>query len=228
MFAFLSSLGVDGHTISPGYEYDAAKKDMVQRLGVRPEKFFLTRRSDRREVLQGRGVGAQVPDLRHAGLSGVSGRQTRSELQRLGDSHPQHPRLERALLLDDGRPLRLATQELLEKTDWTKLGVVKWRGARSALRKLHGALRLRADGQPRAAGQAGRYSGKPSSSTSERGPRRSSAEGVDAFNGVSCWQRAHDGEPEAAAGSSQLARPFCCSHAGLRLNRALPRTAVIS
>jgi len=42
MFKFLSS--VDGHTISPGYDYDAAKKDMVTRLGKKPEDFFLTRR----------------------------------------------------------------------------------------------------------------------------------------------------------------------------------------
>jgi hopanoid biosynthesis associated radical SAM protein HpnH len=43
MFEFLSSLEVDGHTISPGYDYDAAKKDMVKRLGKKPEDFFLTR-----------------------------------------------------------------------------------------------------------------------------------------------------------------------------------------
>jgi MoaA/NifB/PqqE/SkfB family radical SAM enzyme len=43
MFAFFSALEVDGHTISPGYDYDAAKKDMMQRLGKRPEDFFLTR-----------------------------------------------------------------------------------------------------------------------------------------------------------------------------------------
>ena len=43
MFKFLSSLDVDGHTISPGYEYDAAKKDMIKRLNLRPENFFLTR-----------------------------------------------------------------------------------------------------------------------------------------------------------------------------------------
>lgn len=43
MFKFLSSLGVDGHTISPGYDYDAAKKDMVKRLGKDPKDFFLTR-----------------------------------------------------------------------------------------------------------------------------------------------------------------------------------------
>lgn len=43
MFKFLSWLGVDGHTISPGYDYDAAKKDMARRLGRKPEDFFLTR-----------------------------------------------------------------------------------------------------------------------------------------------------------------------------------------
>jgi MoaA/NifB/PqqE/SkfB family radical SAM enzyme len=43
MFEFFSSLEVDAHTISPGYEYDAAKKDMIKRLGKNPEDFFLTR-----------------------------------------------------------------------------------------------------------------------------------------------------------------------------------------
>ncbi len=47
MFDYLSSLGVDGHTISPGYEYDAAKKDMIKRLGKQPEDFFLTRKLTR-------------------------------------------------------------------------------------------------------------------------------------------------------------------------------------
>src|SRR5215831_1922366 len=47
MFEYFSSLEVDGHTISPGYEYDAAKKDMVTRLNKRPEDFFLTRRMTR-------------------------------------------------------------------------------------------------------------------------------------------------------------------------------------
>ena len=49
MFKFLSSLGVDGHTISPGYDYDAAKKDMVQRLGKDPKEFFLTRAMTRQK-----------------------------------------------------------------------------------------------------------------------------------------------------------------------------------
>src|SRR5881398_2667169 len=45
MFDFLADLGVDGHTITPGYEYDAAKKDMVKRLDLQPENFFLTRKA---------------------------------------------------------------------------------------------------------------------------------------------------------------------------------------
>jgi MoaA/NifB/PqqE/SkfB family radical SAM enzyme len=43
MLDFLSSLGVDGFTISPGYDYDAAKIDMVKRGKAKPEDIFLTR-----------------------------------------------------------------------------------------------------------------------------------------------------------------------------------------
>jgi hypothetical protein len=49
MFKFLSSLDVDGHTISPGYDYDAAKKDMAKRLGRDPKEFFLTREMTRQK-----------------------------------------------------------------------------------------------------------------------------------------------------------------------------------
>ncbi len=48
-FKYLSSLHVDGHTISPGYDYDAAKKDMVKRLGKDPKEFFLTREMTRKK-----------------------------------------------------------------------------------------------------------------------------------------------------------------------------------
>ena len=43
LFSFLGTLGIDGHTISPGYDYDAAKQDMTKRLNINPENFFLTR-----------------------------------------------------------------------------------------------------------------------------------------------------------------------------------------
>jgi MoaA/NifB/PqqE/SkfB family radical SAM enzyme len=55
MFDHLSWLGVDGHTISPGYDYDAAKKDMVARLNLRPQDFFLTRELTREKF---RGIRA--------------------------------------------------------------------------------------------------------------------------------------------------------------------------
>ena len=106
MFKFFSSLEVDGHTISPGYDYDAAKKDMVKRLGKQPEDFFLTRDDDAAEVREDSGMGQGVHDFRHAGLSGISRRQTRADLHRLGDSHVQRQRLESAVLPDDRRPLR--------------------------------------------------------------------------------------------------------------------------
>ncbi|MBV9490457.1 MAG: DUF3463 domain-containing protein, partial [Verrucomicrobia bacterium] len=45
LFEFLAGLDVDGHTITPGYDYDAAKRDMAKRLNLDPSKFFLTRRA---------------------------------------------------------------------------------------------------------------------------------------------------------------------------------------
>ena len=59
MFEFFSSLEVDGHTISPGYEYDAAKKDMVKRLGKQPEDFFLTRKMTREKFAKIQEWGAR-------------------------------------------------------------------------------------------------------------------------------------------------------------------------
>jgi MoaA/NifB/PqqE/SkfB family radical SAM enzyme len=52
MFEYFSAMNVDGHTISPGYDYDAAKKDMMQRLGRKPEDFFLTRAMTREKFAQ--------------------------------------------------------------------------------------------------------------------------------------------------------------------------------
>ena len=59
MFKYLSSLEVDGHTISPGYDYDAAKKDMVTRLGKDPKQFFLTRDMTRAKIREDSGHGAR-------------------------------------------------------------------------------------------------------------------------------------------------------------------------
>ena len=57
MFDYLSWLGVDGHTISPGYDYDAAKKDMMKRLNLQPENFFLTREMTKKKFKNIRAWG---------------------------------------------------------------------------------------------------------------------------------------------------------------------------
>ena len=148
MFEFFSSLEVDGHTISPGYDYDAAKKDMVKRLGRKPEDFFLTRAMTRREVREDSGMGRALHHLRHAGLPGVPGRQTRADLHRLGHSHPQHQGLESALLPDDRRPLR-ALPGNARPGGLEQIRRGERRRARPALRELHGPLRLRSQRRAR-------------------------------------------------------------------------------
>ncbi len=57
MFDYLSWLDVDGHTISPGYDYDSAKEDMRKRLNIDPENFFLTRPATREKFKDIRAWG---------------------------------------------------------------------------------------------------------------------------------------------------------------------------
>lgn len=61
LFAYLGTLGLDGHTIAPGYEYDAAKADMVKRLGIAPESFFLTRKTTIEKFAKVEEWGAKYP-----------------------------------------------------------------------------------------------------------------------------------------------------------------------
>ena len=123
MFTFLGSLGVDGHTISPGYDYDAAKRDMAQRLGRDPEEFFLTREMTREKFARAVEWGERFPILgTPVYLEFLAGHRdltcsawaipTRNVRGWKGPCY----------LMTDGH---YATyRELLEKTDWDKLGVV--------------------------------------------------------------------------------------------------------
>ena len=123
MFAFLGSLGVDGHTISPGYEYDAAKRDMVQRLGVQPETFFLTRAATRQKFAKAVEWGKKFPIFgTPVYLEFLAGQRdltcsawaipTRNVRGWKGPCY---------LMTDGHYPTYSA---LLERTDWSKLGVV--------------------------------------------------------------------------------------------------------
>lgn len=123
MFAFLSSLEIDGHTISPGYEYDAAKKDMVARLGVDPETFFLTRKATTEKFSRAEDWGRKYPIFgTPVFLEFLAGKReltcsawaipTRNVRGWKGPCY----------LMTDGH--YTTYNELLEKTDWDKLGVV--------------------------------------------------------------------------------------------------------
>ena len=123
MLAYLTSLGVDGHTISPGYEYDAAKKDMVQRLGIAPENFYLTRKMTREKFARAEEWGRKFPIFgTPVYLEFLAGKRdltcsawaipTRNVMGWKGPCY----------LMTDGH--YASYRELLEKTDWNKIGVV--------------------------------------------------------------------------------------------------------
>ena len=123
MFEFFSSLEVDGHTISPGYEYDAAKKDMVKRLGKQPEDFFLTRKMTREKFAKIEEWGQRFT------LFGTTVYQEflagKRELTCTAWAIPTRnikgwkaP----CYLMTDGHYEHY--QEMLEKVDWNKYGVV--------------------------------------------------------------------------------------------------------
>jgi MoaA/NifB/PqqE/SkfB family radical SAM enzyme len=123
LFAFLSTLHLDGHTIAPGYEYDAAKVDMVKRLGIAPENFFLTRKMTVEKFSRIEEWGRKFPIFgTPVYLEFLAGKRdltcsawaipTRNVRGWKGPCY----------LMTDGH--YGSYRELLEKTDWSKIGVV--------------------------------------------------------------------------------------------------------
>jgi MoaA/NifB/PqqE/SkfB family radical SAM enzyme len=123
MYDFLSWLGVDGHTISPGYDYDSAKEDMRKRLNLQPENFFLTRAAtrekfknisewSRRYTLFGTPVYMEFLAGRRDLTCSAWAIPTRNVR---GWKAPCY-------LMTDGH--YSSYRELLEKTDWDRYGVV--------------------------------------------------------------------------------------------------------
>ncbi len=123
MFEYFSSLEVDAHTISPGYEYDAAKKDMVKRLGKQPEDFFLTRAMTRQKFSNimewGKRftlLGTTVYQEFLAGKRELTCTPWAIPTRNIkGWKAPCY-------LMTDGHYSRY--QEMLETVDWSKYGVV--------------------------------------------------------------------------------------------------------
>jgi len=123
LFYFLAELGVDGHTISPGYDYDAAKQDMAKRLNMDPAQFFLTREATREKFSAIMEWGERFPIFGTPGyLEFLSGQRdltcsawaipTRNIRGWKGPCY---------LMTDTHHTSYLA---LLEKTDWSRFGVV--------------------------------------------------------------------------------------------------------
>ncbi|MGV3533202.1 MAG: DUF3463 domain-containing protein, partial [Chthoniobacteraceae bacterium] len=183
MFAFLSSLGVDGHTISPGYDYDAAKVDMAARLGVDPETFFLTRKATVEKFSRAEDWGRRFPIFGTPVYLGfLAGKRDLScSAWAIPTRNVRGWKGPCYLMTDDHYS---SYRELLEKTDWSKLGVV------------NGEVR-----DPRCENCMVHCGYEPTASLglqAKRGdlwktiafnfgarPAPVSAEGVDAFNGVS-------------------------------------------
>ena len=148
MFDFLSDLGVDGHTISPGYEYDAAKKDMIKRLNLQPENFFLTRQMT---IEKFKKIEQWMKDYTLFGtpiyFEFLAGKRdltcsawaipTRNIRGWKGPCY----------LMTDAH--YSSYQELAGESAVGQIRRRKRRGERQPLRELHGPLRLRADRQPR-------------------------------------------------------------------------------
>jgi MoaA/NifB/PqqE/SkfB family radical SAM enzyme len=123
MFEFFSSLEVDAHTISPGYEYDAAKKDMVKRLNKKPENFFLTRAMTRQKFAKVLEWGQRFTFIHTAVYQEfLAGKRdltcTAWAIPTRNIKGWKAP----CYLMTDGHYERY--QEMLDRVDWNKYGVV--------------------------------------------------------------------------------------------------------
>src|SRR5206468_179862 len=117
---------------SPGYDYDAAKKDMVKRLGKKPEDFFLTRKMTRAKFAKIQDwaerftiFGTPVYQEFLAGKRELTCTAWAIPTRNIkGWKAPCY-------LMTDGHYSKY--QEMLEKVDWEKYGAVN--GAQAAFRR---------------------------------------------------------------------------------------------
>jgi len=122
LFDFLSSLGVDGFTLSPGYDYDAAKQDMLRRGKGKPEDFFLTRKLTQEKFANVIEWGRKYPLLgTPAYLEFLAGqRDLHCTAWAIPTRNIRGWKAPCYLITDDHYP---TYREMLEKVDWTKYGV---------------------------------------------------------------------------------------------------------
>ncbi len=197
MFDYLSWLGIDGHTISPGYDYDSAKEDMRKRLNLDPENFFLTRAATREKFADIREWGERYAIFGTPGyLEFLAGARELScsawaipTRNVMGWKAPCY-------LMTDGH--YESYDQLLRETKWDQYGVNEdgtARDPRCANCMVHCGF------EPTAA--LGR-NGKPGDTWKNvkfnfgaRPAVREQGAHVEAFNGVSCGQGHKTGRPAA-------------------------------
>jgi len=122
MFDFLSNLGIDGVTISPGYDYDTAKLDMVKRGKAKPEDFFLTRKMTHEKFAKVVEWGSKYPLLgTPAYLEFLTGRRDlHCTAWAIPTRNVKGWKAPCYLITDGHYP---TYQEMLTKSDWSKYGV---------------------------------------------------------------------------------------------------------
>ncbi len=193
MYDYLSWLGVDGHTISPGYDYDSAKEDMRKRLNLEPENFFLTRAATKEKFKDIRSWGekytlfgtpiyfdflAGMRDLTCSAWA-IPTRNIR------GWKAPCY-------LMTDGH--YTSYKELLTKTDWEKYGVVDG-VARDKRARTAWCIAATSPAPPSASAPSPATRGRTSSLTSE--PSRPAAWRVQASKPLMASPQATDTKPAA-------------------------------
>lgn len=123
LWRFLGTLGVDGHTISPGYDYSAAAKAMVERKKGRPEDFFLTRSATVEKFGNAEEWGRRFPLLgTPAYLEFLAGKRELACSAWAIPTRSVHGWKGPCYLITDAH--YPSYRELLESTDWSRLGTV--------------------------------------------------------------------------------------------------------
>ncbi|HEY5811029.1 MAG TPA: adenosyl-hopene transferase HpnH [Terrimicrobiaceae bacterium] len=123
MYDYLSWLGIDGHTISPGYDYSAAKEDMRKRLNLQPENFFLTRAMTKEKFKSIRAWGERYNFFgTPIYLDFLAGnRELTCSAWAIPTRNVRGWKAPCYLMTDGHYP---SYRELLEKTEWERYGVV--------------------------------------------------------------------------------------------------------
>lgn len=196
LFQFLATLGVDGHTISPGYDYDAAKRDMAARLGRDPGEFFLTREGTRQKFARAIEWGKKYPILGTPGyLEFLAGQRELSCSAWAIPTRNVRGWKGPCYLMTDGHFRRYS--DLLEKTDWSRLG---YRDGRALDPRCENCM-VHCGYEPTAALGLSPQSGDLWKTIAFTfGPRpKPEHVSVDAFNGVSSGRGHLSGAQPAAA-----------------------------